>query len=130
MNASEYMPVVPRFDELEAARLHKYVPIVHPSTVRFEEIMAELIELHRQKGKDYGSDVDPFANVASSVDFGVRPWVAAMVRAMDKVRRIMRYALTGKLSCEGVLDSLKDLAVYVVIAIVLLEREWQQKEAK
>lgn len=128
MNASEYMPVVPRFDELEAARQHKYVlteangAIIHPSTAHFYAIMDELKELHRKKGKDYGSEADPFANVSSSEDFGIEPWKAAMVRANDKMKRIQRFACTGTLANEGVIDSFNDLAVYAVIARVLFER--------
>jgi hypothetical protein len=122
MNASEFMPVPPRFDELEAARAHKYVPAAHPSTKRFMEIMEELAALHIQKGKDYGSEADPFANVSSSEDFGIPSWKAAMVRANDKMKRIQRYACTGTLANEGVIDSFNDLAVYAVIGRVLFER--------
>lgn len=111
------------FEELEELRA-RTAP--HPSTARFIEIMNELIDLHEKKGKDYGSAVDPFANVSSSADFGIEPWKAAMVRANDKMKRIQRYACTGTLANEGVIDSFNDLAVYAVIGRVLFERGLQK----
>ena len=42
-----------------------------------------------------------------------------MVRATDKVRRLQTYAVNGRLANEGVEDSLMDLAVYAIIALVL-----------
>src|SRR5690349_2105720 len=110
------------FEELEVVRGAAKGDGRHPSTRRFLEIMEELAGLHHQKGKDYGNDKDPFANVSSSADFGVTPWVAAMIRANDKMKRIQRYACTGTLANEGVIDSFNDLAVYAVIGRVLFER--------
>lgn len=94
----------------------------HPATAQFMTIMQELMDLHEMKGRDYGNDTDPFANVSGSADFGVEPWVAAMVRANDKMRRLQRFAKTGTLANEGVIDSFNDLAVYAVIGRVLYER--------
>lgn len=109
------------FEEREIRRVESAAG-KHPATARFLEIMEELAGLHHQKGKDYGNDTDPFANVSSSADFGIAPWKAAMVRANDKMKRIQRYACTGTLANEGVIDSFNDLAVYAVIGRVLFER--------
>ena len=95
----------------------------HPDAVRFQEILRELGALHDQKQKDYGRDKDPHANVRAAEDFGVKPWVAAMVRCNDKMRRLQKFAKTGTLANEGAKDSLRDIAVYSVIALVFLEEE-------
>jgi hypothetical protein len=85
--------------------------------------MDELKALHLQKQADYGRANDPYANVRGSLEWGIRPWVGAMYRAGDKIKRIQKYAATGKLANEAVVDSFKDLAVYAVIALVLWEEE-------
>jgi hypothetical protein len=95
----------------------------HPDAVRFQEILKELGALHDQKQADYGRDKDPHANVRAAEEFGVKPWVAAMVRANDKMRRLQKFSKTGTLVNEGAKDSLRDIAVYAVIALVFLEEE-------
>lgn len=96
----------------------------HPSSERFHQLLKELGDLHDRKQADYGRPEDPFANVTGSFEWGIRPWIGAMVRANDKIKRLQLYAQTGKLENEGVEDSLRDLAVYSVIALVL----WEQGE--
>lgn len=93
----------------------------HPGSARFHEILGELGALHDVKGADYGTEKDPFANVRGSEEWGVEPWVGALIRATDKVRRLQKYARVGKLANEAVEDSFRDLAVYAVIALVLFE---------
>lgn len=95
----------------------------HPLSQRFHDLLKEAGELHDRKQKDYGSDNDPFLNVREGSDWGVPAWVAAMVRANDKMVRIKKYAQSGELSNEGVEDSFMDLAVYALIARVLWEEE-------
>ena len=95
----------------------------HPSSRRFYELIAEMAEVHARKQADYGRSDDPFFNVRSSSDWGMPAWVAAMVRATDKVKRLQQFAQTGTLSNEGARDSLIDLANYAIIALVLLEDE-------
>lgn len=95
----------------------------HSGSQRFHALLRELGELHDRKQADYGRPGDPFANVRASEEWGIRPWVGAMIRANDKVRRLQSYARRGTLLNEGVVDSLKDLAVYTLIALVLFEEE-------
>ena len=94
----------------------------HPNSARFHEILAELGALHDRKQADYGRDDDPFPNVRASEEWGVAPWVGAMVRLNDKVKRLQTFAIKGSLANEGVEDSLRDIAVYAVIALVLWEQ--------
>lgn len=88
---------------------------------RFHEILRELGELHDLKQRDYGTEEDSFANIRASKEWGAAPWVGAMIRATDKLRRLQKFARCGELANEAVEDSFRDLAVYAVIALVLYE---------
>ena len=95
----------------------------HPNSARFHTLLAELGTLHDRKQVDYGRGDDPFANVRASEEWGMAPWIGAMIRLTDKVRRLQAFAIKGTLANEGVEDSLKDIAVYAIIALVLFEQE-------
>ena len=92
---------------------------------QFHAILTEMGETFDRKNRDYGQDSDPFANVRQSEQWGIAPWIGAMVRATDKVTRLQTYAQKGTLANEGVEDSLLDLAVYSIIALLLF-REQQE----
>lgn len=98
----------------------------HHNSARFHAILRELGELHDAKQADYGRGDDPFANVRASEEWDVPAWVGAMVRANDKVRRLQSFVQNGRLVNEGVEDSLRDLAVYAVIALVLYEQREEE----
>jgi hypothetical protein len=91
-------------------------------STRVHEILAELGALHDRKQADYGRDTDPLANVRASGEWGVPPWVGAMIRLHDKVRRLQTAAAGRPLANESVIDSLNDIAVYAIIARVLYEQ--------
>jgi len=95
----------------------------HPNSARFHQILKELGELHDKKQADYGRGDDPFANVRASTEWGVPAWVGAMIRLNDKVRRLQSLVLKGKLANESAEDSLRDIAIYSIIALVLREQE-------
>jgi hypothetical protein len=88
----------------------------HPE---FLKILKEIGDLHKKKGADYGVEDDIFLNIRQSMDWGVQPWVGAMVRAGDKVVRLKAAAMGSDLENEGVEDSLIDLAAYSIIALAL-----------
>ena len=88
---------------------------------RFHTILVELAELHDRKQADYGRGSDPFANIRASHEFGIEPWVGAMLRLNDKVTRVKSMILNGRLANESLEDSLRDIAVYSIIALVLWE---------
>jgi hypothetical protein len=94
----------------------------HPNSARFHEILVELGSLHDRKQLDYGKGDDPFANVRASSEWGIAPWVGAMVRLNDKVKRLQSLAQNGGLHNESAEDSMRDIAVYAVIALVLYEQ--------
>jgi len=99
----------------------------HPGSTRFHEILKELGDLHDLKQNDYGRGDDPFANLRASTEWGIRPWIGALVRLNDKVRRLQSFALKGSLANESVKDSLLDISVYSAIALVLYEEESKSK---
>ena len=91
------------------------------------EVLGELRALHDRKQSDYGKSHDPFANVRASEDFGIAGWIGALIRANDKMRRLQKAASGGTLANESVEDSLQDLAVYTIIALVLYRDEASTK---
>ena len=97
-------------------------PQHHPASQRLSDIFDEWKVLSHRKQADYGRANAPFANVQASAEWGIEPWVGAMVRLHDKVRRLQRAAHGGTLANEGVIDSLNDIGVYAAIARVLYEQ--------
>lgn len=95
----------------------------HRLSERFHQLIERMGDLHDIKQLDYGAADDPFANVRGSKDFGIRPWVGAMVRGNDKMKRLQKLAREGSLANEPAIDSFLDLAVYAIIGLVLFEEE-------
>lgn len=95
---------------------------------RFHAILTEMAALHDRKQADYGRQADPFANVRASSEWGIEPWIGAMVRATDKLRRLQTFANKGSLANEGVEDSLLDMAVYSIIALILFRESTSETE--
>lgn len=95
----------------------------HPNSERFHALLKEAGDLHDKKQQDYGKDDDPFANVRSSQEWGIDPWVGAVVRLNDKVKRLQSLAKKGELANEAAIDSFMDIAVYALIARVLYEEQ-------
>jgi hypothetical protein len=90
---------------------------------RFLEKLRQIAELHAAKQADYGQGHDPFANLRASQEFGVEPWVGAVIRLNDKVTRIKSFIANGVLKNESVQDSLLDMAIYALIALILFEEK-------
>lgn len=89
----------------------------------FEAVINEVLEMHRRKGADYGTKDDFFANVSATANWGIKPWIGAMVRVSDKVARLQSAAKGSTLKNEGIEDSLLDIATYAIIAVCLFRRE-------
>jgi len=98
----------------------------HPHSQAFHDTLQVMGALHDRKQADYGRSDDPFANVRASEDFGIAGWVGAVVRANDKMRRLQAAARGSQMKNESVEDSLLDLAVYAVIALLLFQEENEQ----
>ncbi len=98
-------------------------PRINSGSPEFEAVIREVLEMHRRKGADYGTDDDFFANVSASANWGIDPWVGAMMRVSDKVARLQSAAKGSTLKNEGIEDSLLDIATYAVIAVCLFRRK-------
>jgi hypothetical protein len=96
---------------------------------RFHALLKQIGDLHDKKQADYGTDGDPFANVRASAEWGVPSWVGALVRLNDKVHRLKQFAKKGALANESAEDSMMDIAVYALIALVLY-REREPREPR
>lgn len=83
--------------------------------------MQELADLHAKKSQDYGSDEDPLANIRAAEELGIQSWKGALLRLNDKVHRLKVYAKRGNLENESAEDSMRDIAVYAIIMLVLHE---------
>lgn len=90
---------------------------------RFHALLKEIGDLHDRKQEDYGRAEDPFANVRGSAEWGVPPWVGALIRGTDKIKRLQKAARGGPLTNEGIEDSMLDLMVYAGIGLILYREE-------
>jgi len=103
----------------------------HP---RFEELLNELLDLHEAKGDDYANPEDILANLRECETLGFPGWVGVVVRICDKVSRIRTLtskSLNGESRAvldESIIDTLKDLSSYGLLAIILFE-EWERKQS-
>jgi len=91
----------------------------HP---RFYELLDEIADLHSRKNHDYAHS-DPLSNLRVSEQFGIPGWKGVLVRLADKWQRIVNFARRGSLEVkdESVIDTLKDLAIYALLDIILFE---------
>jgi hypothetical protein len=92
----------------------------HP---RFYEIIQELADLHERKNHDYSAG-DPLRNLRRCQELGIRPFIGTLVRLQDKWSRITVLAREpAQVKNESIKDSLRDSAVYSILALILLEEE-------
>ena len=90
-------------------------------------VMAEASLLHIAKNAGYaGADnSDPWANFRLASDFGVSPFNGVLVRLSDKWSRTqsLRRNASNERIGESLLDTLRDLAAYALIAICIMQEE-------
>lgn len=98
----------------------------HP---RFYEILEQMKELHSQKNHDYAGTSDSLKNLRACERLDLRPFMGVMVRLQDKFSRLEQFTISQQLKVkdESVTDTLMDVAVYSVLAIILLEEENDKK---
>ena len=93
---------------------------VRPGSREFLAVLDELRSLHMRKTLDYGVDEDALSNIRQSADVVNMPaWAGAILRISDKMHRLKAYFRRGKVEFDGVEDTLKDIACYAAIALVL-----------
>jgi len=119
-NAALRDAVAERLDRrIEEHHLHR-VGTSHATSQKFFDLCDALKEMHRRKSADYGSAVDPLANIRNGAEFvGIEPWRAALVRLSDKVTRLQTYCRTGSLTFETFEDTCFDLASYALLTMLM-----------
>lgn len=96
----------------------------HP---RFYELLKEMEELHDRKNHDYAKATDPLSNIRSSEDIGIPGFAGNWIRMKDKTNRadqLILKLLKGEgpsVKDESLKDTFRDLAVYSLFEIILLE---------
>jgi len=100
----------------------------HP---RFMELVQQIADLHARKSHDYGGG-NPIGNLLNVEEFGVSPFIGVLVRMSDKWARLKSIVKTGEIRVtdEKLDDTLRDLSVYSLLAIVCLELEDKHKNGK
>lgn len=96
-------------------------PFTFDVSSRFDELVVDMIQMRKRKGADYGDQQDTRANLFATEEFGVKPSVGVFIRMNDKMARLKSFTQKGQLLNESVVDSLRDLAVYALLAITLIE---------
>ena len=83
----------------------------------FDEIVAEMRVIIEKKNNDYGDD-----------NIGMLGERALFVRIWDKVQRLKQLVWNAKelkVSDESIEDTLKDLANYSIIQVILRRGQWK-----
>lgn len=112
------------FDELETTKslLHNSSSTKDlPGHPMFYELLDRMREIHAAKNQDYGAG-DPLGNFKASADgLGISPFKGVLVRMSDKWSRIQSIVKRGThmVKDETIEDTLLDLAVYSILAIVI-----------
>lgn len=81
--------------------------------------LRHLALLHFKKRADYGSSDDHLGNIHAVERLGVDPLMGVLIRLQDKFARLESFARKGRLENESVDDTLQDIAVYSLIALIL-----------
>lgn len=93
---------------------------LRPGSREFLAVLDELRSLHLAKTLDYGVDEDALSNIRSSADVVNMPaWAGCILRISDKMHRLKAFFRRGTVEFDGVEDTLKDIACYSAIALVL-----------
>lgn len=98
----------------------------HSGHPRFYELIDTISDLHHRKNSNYARKGEPLSNFQECESFGVPAFQGALVRMSDKWCRIKELSGgTPDAVGESVKDTLMDLAVYSLIAIILYEQSEQ-----
>lgn len=91
---------------------------------KFHELLKEIAELHNKKNSDYATDEDPLSNLKLCRQFGIPAWKGCLVRMSDKWSRITQLSQKeASVVEESIIDTLKDLATYSLLCVILYEEE-------
>ena len=90
----------------------------------FTDVLDELIILHNLKNKDYATSENPYKNLQGVERIGLDAWKGVVIRMMDKFSRIEEFCVKEDLAVkdETIEDTLKDLSIYAVLALILYRK--------
>jgi len=92
-----------------------------------EATFKNCLQLVKTKNKDYGATEDALANFRKSVNVGVAPERAILVRLSDKISRISTLlANEAEVSDETIDDTIHDAINYLAILRVII---WNERES-
>ncbi len=91
---------------------------------QFDSIVNEMKKIHHAKNHDY-SGKDYLSNLIACERTGLPAWKGTVVRLQDKMSRLENFTKKGKLKVkdESVEDTLKDMAVYSILCLILYRNE-------
>ena len=86
----------------------------------FNAIVDDMKDLHFKKNADYSGD-DYLSDIKASTRMSIDPWINCLLRMQQKMGRLENFARKNYLQVkeESVEDTLEDLAVYSIIALIL-----------
>lgn len=108
--------VKPEYKVLDLKELCK--PGTEDKAMTFDRICHEIMELHARKNKDYGNAAD-----ASYREFGIVSYVIRLNDKLNRLKSLTKPGMTIEVKDESIIDTLKDLAAYSIMAIESLLNE-------
>ena len=99
---------------------------------KWDNIITNITKLMKDKNNDYSSDVDPLANLKLCEVAGIPSWKGVVgVRMADKYSRLQSYCRTENYAVkdEGFRDTLIDMAVYSLLALMLFEEDSSNEQS-
>lgn len=97
------------------------------SKQKFKAIIDDMWKIHDMKNSDYAGE-NYLSNLTACRRIGLDPWKGALVRMQDKMSRLENFAVTESLKVkdESVEDTLKDLAIYSILALILYRNDREE----
>lgn len=88
--------------------------------------LSDIQKIFMQKDTDYSANGQPLGNLRSSVEYGVAPYLACLIRLNDKIQRVGTFMRKGKYLVvdEKLTDTLGDLANYALLTVVLAAEDF------
>jgi hypothetical protein len=90
----------------------------HP---QFYGLLEQIAQLHSNKNHDYSTGDDPLSTFYHSEMLGIPAHIGIFVRLGDKYSRQQSLAVKKAKVAESLCDTLKDSAVYSLLANILIE---------
>ena len=137
MDQNKPKPYDPQeFEKTILAALDSLAPHGHPD---FNDIVLSLVKLHSDKNHDYARGGDPLGNFKRAADILGKYWhvfatpegpaILALMYSIKQVDAVL-WSLSqgGENVCEGIDGKLRDMAVYSLLALIMVEEAKQVRK--